>query len=575
MKYFEQFAKILSFNQKRSFFVLIFFMFFSMSFEILTLGTLFVLLNFLTDPINYENSNPISFIKNLDLDFPLHLQILVFFLLIFFLKTILNIFISWKENNYIFKTKAEIGKTFFKGYIYLPRIFHLRSNTSEIIKNLTTEMDYFIGALLAVSIIVMETIVLIGLAIFLLFINYKIAIISFSLLILFSLIINFFNSNVILDMGKKRIRYMQKRLQHIIEGLSGSKIFEITSSQNKLIEDFNVYNDGLADINTNVTFRSVIPKPLFEIFILAVTIIFLLFLLQETVELKLALPTLGVFLSAAYRLVPSFGKIMSQIQKFQYFIPAAEKLSKDMDRFKESRKDNLDIKNLEFKEGVKFEKVNFSYDKNFNLEKNLIFKNLNFEIKKKSKIGIIGQSGSGKSTFLDILMGLLKPQFGNILIDNKKIENVKNNWQKIIGCVPQEVFILDNTLKHNIAFGVDEKDINIKKINLAIKLANLEDLKDSLKFGIETLVGEKGSRLSGGQRQRIGIARALYNDPEILIFDEATNALDAKTEKEIVKEIFDKSLDKTIIFVSHNKENHKFCDQIYEVRDKTLVNLEN
>lgn len=575
MKYFEQFAKILSSNQKRSFFVLIFFMFFSMSFEILTLGTLFVLLNFLTDPINYENSNSISFIKNLDLDFPLHLQILVFFLLIFFLKTILNIFISWKENNYIFKTKAEIGKTFFKGYIYLPRIFHLRSNTSEIIKNLTTEMDYFIGALLAVSIIVMETIVLIGLAIFLLFINYKIAIISFSLLILFSLIINFFNSNVILDMGKKRIRYMQKRLQHIIEGLSGSKIFEITSSQNKLIEDFNVYNDGLADINTNVTFRSVIPKPLFEIFILAVTIIFLLFLLQESVELKLALPTLGVFLSAAYRLVPSFGKIMSQIQKFQYFIPAAEKLSKDMDRFKESRKDNLDIKNLEFKEGVKFEKVNFSYDKNFNLEKNLIFKNLNFEIKKKSKIGIIGQSGSGKSTFLDILMGLLKPQFGNILIDNKKIENVKNNWQKIIGCVPQEVFILDNTLKHNIAFGVDEKDINIKKINLAIKLANLEDLKDSLKFGIETLVGEKGSRLSGGQRQRIGIARALYNDPEILIFDEATNALDAKTEKEIVKEIFDKSLDKTIIFVSHNKENHKFCDQIYEVRDKTLVNLEN
>ena len=141
--------------------------------------------------------------------------------------------------------------------------------------------------------------------------------------------------------------------------------------------------------------------------------------------------------------------------------------------------------------------------------------------------------------------------------------------------MPQEVFILDNTLKHNIAFGVDEKDIDIKKINLAIKLANLEDLKSSLKFGIETLVSEKGSRLSGGQRQRIGIARALYNDPEILIFDEATNALDAKTEKEIVREIFDKSLDKTIIFVSHNKENHKFCDLIYEVKNKSLINFNN
>ena len=385
MKYFEQFGKILSSKQKKSFFVLTFFMFFSMTFEIFTLGTLFVLLNFLTDPTNYENSNIIIHIKNLNFNFPLHLQILVFFLLIFFLKTIINIFISWKENNYIFKTKAEIGQTFFKGYIFLPRIFHLRSNTSEIIKNLTTEMDYFIGALLAVSIIAMESIVLIGLGLFLLFINYKIAIISFSLLILFSLIINFVNSKIILEMGKKRIRYMQKRLQHIIEGLSGSKIFEITSSQNKLIEDFNVYNDGLADINTNVTFRSVLPKPLFELFILAVTVFFLLFLLQDNIELKLALPTLGVFLSAAYRLVPSFGKIMSQIQKFQYFIPAAEKLSKDIDKFVKSKKEKSDSKNLEFKDKVKFENVNFSYDKNYNLEKNLIFKNLNFEIKKKIK----------------------------------------------------------------------------------------------------------------------------------------------------------------------------------------------
>tara|TARA_B110000027_G_C15882775_1_gene196175 strand:- start:11 stop:529 length:519 start_codon:yes stop_codon:yes gene_type:complete len=171
-------------------------------------------------------------------------------------------------------------------------------------------------------------------------------------------------------------------------------------------------------------------------------------------------------------------------------------------------------------------------------------------------------------------MGLLKPQQGEILIDENKIENVKSKWQKIIGCVPQEVFILDNTLKKNIAFGLDEEDIDIKKIDAAIKLANLEELKNSLKFGIDTLVGEKGSRLSGGQRQRIGIARALYNDPEVLIFDEATNALDAQTEQDIIKDIFNSSLNKTIIFVSHNKENHKFCDLIYEVRNKLLVDVE-
>ena len=526
MKYFIQFSKILNSKQKKSFFLLTFLMFISMVFEIFALSILFILLNFLADIPNNQSIILIEKIKNLNFDYPIHLQILIFFLLIFFVKTIINICISWKENKYIFTTKAEIGQTFFKGYIYLPRIFHLRSNTSEIIKNLTTEMDYFIGALLAVSIIVMESIVLIGLVVFLLFINYKIAIISLCLLVVFSLLMNFINSKVVLEMGKKRIRYMQKRLQHIIEGLSGSKIFEITSSQNKLIDDFNVYNDGLADINTNVTFRSVLPKPLFELFILTITVIFLLFFLQESSQLKIALPTLGVFLSAAYRLVPSFGKIMSQIQKFQYFIPAAEKLAKDIDKFNVPKQTNYVTKKLEFKKSIKFNDVNFSYYKNYNLEKNLTFKNLNLEIKKNSKIGIIGQSGSGKSTFLDILMGLLEPQKGNIFIDEIRIQSIKNNWQKIIGCVPQEVFILDNTLKQNIAFGLEEKDIDLEKVNSAIKLANLDDLKNSLKFGIETLVGEKGSRLSGGQRQRIGIARALYNDPEILIFDEATNALD-------------------------------------------------
>lgn len=575
MNYLIQFSKILNSKQKKSFLVLTFLMFISMVFEILALGILFILLNFLADIPNVQSTILIEKIKNLNFDYPIHLQILIFFLLIFFVKTIINICISWRENKYIFTTKAEISQTFFKGYIYLPRIFHLRSNTSEVIKNLTTEMDYFIGALLAVSIIVMESIVLIGLIVFLLFINYKIAIISLCLLVIFSLLINFVNSKAILEMGKKRIRYMQKRLQHIIEGLSGSKIFEITSSQNKLIDDFNVYNDGLADINTNVTFRSVIPKPLFELFILTITVIFLFFFLQESSQLKIVLPTLGVFLSAAYRLVPSFGKIMSQIQRFQYFIPAAKKLANDIDKFNVPKQTNYVTKKLEFKKSIKFNDVNFSYYKNDNLEKNLTFKNLNLEIKKNSKIGIIGQSGSGKSTFLDILMGLLEPQKGNIFIDETSIQSIKNSWQKIIGCVPQEVFILDNTLKQNIAFGLEEKDIDLAKVNSAIKLANLDDLKNSLKFGIETLVGEKGSRLSGGQRQRIGIARALYNDPEILIFDEATNALDAKTEKEIIKEIFDKSLNKTIIFVSHNKENHKFCDSIYEVKNKTLINSKN
>ena len=170
-------------------------------------------------------------------------------------------------------------------------------------------------------------------------------------------------------------------------------------------------------------------------------------------------------------------------------------------------------------------------------------------------------------------MGISDPQFGEIFVDDTNLNEIKDNWYKKIGCVPQEVFILDDSLKKNIAFGLPDDQIDEDKVLRAIDLANLSKLKENLKYGIDNLVGDKGSRLSGGQRQRIGIARALYNNPTILFFDEATNSLDVETEKKIIDEIFNKQINKTIIFVSHKKENLKYCDCIYEVKEKKLIKI--
>jgi ABC-type multidrug transport system fused ATPase/permease subunit len=167
-------------------------------------------------------------------------------------------------------------------------------------------------------------------------------------------------------------------------------------------------------------------------------------------------------------------------------------------------------------------------------------------------------------------MGLLPIQNGTILVDNKSIENQENGWQKNIGCIPQDVFIIDDTLKKNIAFGLDDETIDEKRLFKSIELAGLKRFTENLDLKEETVIGERGSRVSGGQKQRIGIARALYNDPEILILDEATNALDEETEKNIIKEIFSKSKDRTIIFVSHNHKNLEDCDHIYKIENKTL-----
>jgi ABC-type bacteriocin/lantibiotic exporter with double-glycine peptidase domain len=279
-------------------------------------------------------------------------------------------------------------------------------------------------------------------------------------------------------------------------------------------------------------------------------------------------------------MVPSFGRILSSLHRMSFSLQAIKKIYIDHEKFK-TNKENLikeeKIKDL-FTNNLKISNLNFSYEKNFKNTKALILQNINLEIKRNDKIGIVGKSGSGKSTLVDLIMGFLDPINGNIHVDQIEFSKVKKQWQKIIGCVPQEVFIMDKSLAENIAFGFSKDKIDFEYLNKCIKEANIEDLKNDLKFGVNSILGEKGIRLSGGQRQRIGIARALYTKPEILIFDEATSSLDEKTESRIIDEVFKTYAHKTIIFVSHNIKNLRHCNKIIEIKNretqiKTIKNL--
>ena len=393
----------------------------SMLFEILTLNSLFILLTYMTNPMSINNSQIFIYLKNLQLNFDISLLIVIFFICIFTLKTVINIFLSWKESKFLLFTRAELSHTYFKGYLYLPSIFHLRSNTSDLIKNITMEVDMFAVALKAVVVIVMETIVLLGLSTFLLFINFKITILSIISLVLFSLIISSFNTKKILSLGKRRVKVAQLRLKSIIEGLSGSKVFELTGSQKNLIKDFGAFNNTFAKIAHNVSFRGDLPRPLFEVFVLFIIGSIFAYNFNTQDNYKDIIPILGVFVTAAYRLIPSFGKILMYLQKFQFSIQAAENLSKDKEKFNIQ---NTIVENrvtkFDFRQDINFENVGFSYSDNVKLDANFVLKDVNLKIKKGSKIGIIGGSGSGKSTFLDLVMGLISPQNGKILIDGNK-----------------------------------------------------------------------------------------------------------------------------------------------------------
>ena len=316
-----------------------------------------------------------------------------------------------------------------------------------------------------------------------------------------------------------------------------------------------------------------IPRLSFEfsgVLILSLFTLAGLYLNYSSVEL---VTVLSVWAVAAIRLLPSYNRISSNLQNIVSSKSALDELTKDFINFKneKNKKDNLIEKesNLSTFKNIYFKNISFSY---LGAEKKII-KDVNFKIKIGSKIAIIGDSGSGKTTLLDLVLGLIKPQNGEILIDEKNIENHLKGWQKNIGYVPQKIYLTDDTIKKNIAFGVPESEINVMKIERAIRLAQLNNFINSLNRGIDTIVGEDGIKISGGQRQRIGIARALYRDPLVLVLDEATNALDEETENTLLTDLIKSNNDRTIIMVSHRQSALKDFNSILSVKNGSITQI--
>jgi ABC-type bacteriocin/lantibiotic exporter with double-glycine peptidase domain len=270
---------------------------------------------------------------------------------------------------------------------------------------------------------------------------------------------------------------------------------------------------------------------------------------------------LGLFIVGMFRLLPSCNKIINSINNIRFNYSSVDLISGEL-----LNPGNLTISknsdnNFLFKDSIKFINVNFSYSSN----KKSILKNINLTIKKNESIGIFGSSGSGKSTLLNIMCNLLIPTTGQILVDNKPLDQVSSAYQKKIGYVSQKTTLIEGSIIENIIFGIDEKDYNYKLFDEAVKKSDLKSFLSELPDGKDTYIGEKGSRLSGGQQQRIGIARALYKDPEILILDEATSALDENSENEILNTIKNLKNKLTIVIVSHKKSVFIGCDKIYKL----------
>lgn len=347
--------------------------------------------------------------------------------------------------------------------------------------------------------------------------------------------------------------------KNLLQFFHGFKEITLSGKSGKFIERYMIFSKRTARAQAIQFSVNALPRVFIEMvfaifFVGAVT--FLCFTHEAPGEM---MGILGGYLYIGFRLMPGVNRIISQLNTFKAIIPNIERVHKEWLAFSEGESLE-DISNFNFEDSIKFKNVSFKY---LGADKKVL-ENINIEIKKGEKIGIVGETGSGKSTFVDLILGLLKPEAGEVRVDESFPAHC-SQWHQRIGYVPQAVYLADDTIESNIAFGEDEKSVNLEKIENAIDVAQLRNLVERLPNGVKTVVGERGVRLSGGERQRIAIARALYREPEVLIFDEATSALDSETEEKLMKTINEVSKNRTVIMIAHRLSTLKGCDRVFRV----------
>ena len=555
-------------DQKRSLVVLFFFMFVATVLEMLGLGFVFSIVG----SIGSSNINNI-FVNKLSIFFEIDKveilsYLLIGFLIFYIIKIIFLIFYNWFESNFLYSYKEYLSSKVFKQYLNQNFSYFYNRNSSEFIRNLITELDQFTGYLVSILKLSLEIIVAIGIFVLLAYVNLYFTMIITITFAFFASLYFFLLKEKLNTWGVQRQTNIQKRIQFMQEGFDGIKIIRLLGRENFFFNKFRFHNLNLSKIAIKAQFFSGLPKLLFElvgVFLISSSIFVLHYSGKNFIEI---IQVISIYVAASFRILPSVNKIVFSLQYMKLSFPSLNVLYNELKSFKKEEKQTF--KKFDFNNNILVDVKKFKYPNSNNFE----ISNLKLNILKGQKIGIIGPSASGKSTSIELLTGISEPQSGNISVDGKSIFSNIKGWQNLIGFVPQKIFILDESLRNNILFGLDNKKYTDSKIISMIKKLSLEKLLKRLPNGLDGNLGEEGINLSGGEIQRIGLCRALIYDPEILFLDEATSSLDVDTESQILEElkIFK---EKTIISIAHRINTLKNCERIYCFNNGKIVDQGN
>lgn len=485
-----------------------------------------------------------------------------------------NLYLSLQvHRQFAFSTEIHqaLSLRLYRLYLSQPYAYHLKINSAMLLRNVTSEMGQFILVLNAFMLLTAEFLVVLAILALLLWYEPLGAI---SLISLFGCAGGVFvalSKSRTVRWGKERQYHEGQRIKQLQQGLSGIKEVVLFGCVDELVKQFQLHNSrSLRVLSLQNTFHQY-PRFWLEIVSVFGFAVLVVSEVGRGAEFSALIPILGVFAAAAFRLIPSFNRMLGALQTIRFGRPSVEKIYEEVSSLPEPSVSVRPRRPSEMSQSaineIRFDGVGFSYE---GAEKATLF-DINVSIRRGEVVGVVGPSGSGKSTFIDLMLGLLLPTSGRINVDGLDVSNGAEEWRSKVGYVPQSIYLTDDSLRRNIAFGRPDDEIDDAVIDAVIDAAQLRQFVDGLPDGVRTIVGERGARLSGGQRQRIGIARALYNDPSVLVLDEATSALDTETETAVMEAVDALRGQKTIVIVAHRLSTLNGCDRIYRMEAGRFV----
>ena len=509
----------------------------------------------------------VNYIQNLETYNLILLSALILFL-IFLFKNLLVLLILYFEGIILRNLTTNLSKKLFNIYINSPTILHVKRNSANIIRNITEEIEYVRASIRAAMIMVREFLTIFIITITIIFIDPFIAISVFILLGAGSVFFVVLMQNKLVDWGKKHQFHRGKQIMSINQGLGSIKDIKILNREDNVFRIFLKDTHGRMHYHFLQQFFSQVPRKILEVVAITSVLLIVLFFFYLNRPIEIMLPLLSLFAVSVIRFLPSLNVITSSYSTIKFYNHAVNLIIKEFSEYNHLFRDYFQKKEkITFKRTISIENLSFQYVKN----SKKILENINLKINKGQAIGIIGKTGSGKTTLVENLIGLHKPQVGSIKIDEVAIKFNENKSTLSVGYVPQDIYLLDDTILKNVAFGIPDENIDLNRVNKCLEISNILEFINSLPDKLNTKVGERGIKLSGGQKQRIGIARSLYENPDILVFDEGTSSLDNITENEIINGILKLKGLKTIIIIAHRLSTIKNCDNIILMENGRII----